>query len=55
MKSGNVYLGRVAEGTSRYGSGILGLFRPSYERRLVQYCIDLYSDLQVNLTGLLNH
>jgi len=38
--------GKVAEGTSRYGSGVLGLFRPSYERRLVQYCIDLYTDLQ---------
>jgi len=38
--------GRVAKGTSRYGSGVLGLFRPSYERRLVEYCIDLYTDLQ---------
>ena len=41
--------GRVAKGTSRYGSGVLGLFRPSYERRLVEYCIDLYTDLQVYL------
>jgi len=44
--------GKVAEGTSRYGSGVLGLFRPSYERRLVQYCIDLYTDLQGYDLGL---
>jgi hypothetical protein len=41
-------LGQVAEGTSRYGSGMLGLFRPSHERKIVQYCIDLYQRLQVD-------
>ena len=31
---------------------MLGLFRPSYERKLVQYCIDLYSNLQVDIVVL---
>jgi len=36
----------VADGTSRHGSGMLGLFRPQHERKIVQYCIDLYGELQ---------
>jgi len=38
--------GSVADGTSKYGSGMLGLFRPQHERKIVQYCIDLYQSLQ---------
>lgn len=38
--------GQVAGGQSKTGSGMLGLFRPSAERRIVQYCIDLYRTLQ---------
>ena len=38
--------GNVAQGTSKHGSGMLGLFRPQHERKIVQYCIDLYQDLQ---------
>jgi len=38
--------GGVADGTSRHGSGMLGLFRPKHERAIVQYCIDLYQSLQ---------
>merc|ERR1719154_241974 len=38
--------GGVADGTSKYGSGMLGLFRPQHERKIVQYCIDLYQSLQ---------
>jgi len=38
--------GHVAGGTSRTGSGMLGLFRPSHERKIVHYCIDLYRTLQ---------
>ena len=38
--------GNVADGTSKYGSGMLGLFRPQHERNIVQYCIDLYQALQ---------
>merc|ERR1719427_1733263 len=38
--------GGVADGTSKHGSGMLGLFRPQHERSIVQYCIDLYQDLQ---------
>ena len=45
---GKNVLGQVAEGTSRYGSGMLGLFRPWHERKIVQYCIHLYQKLQVS-------
>merc|ERR1719153_1089889 len=38
--------GSVASGTSKHGSGMLGLFRPQHERKIVQYCIDLYQSLQ---------
>ena len=38
--------GNIADGTSKYGSGMLGLFRPQNERQIVQYCIDLYRSLQ---------
>merc|ERR1719427_146203 len=38
--------GGEADGTSKHGSGMLGLFRPQHERSIVQYCIDLYQDLQ---------
>ena len=38
--------GNIADGTSKYGSGMLGLFRPQHERNIVQYCIDLYQQLQ---------
>ena len=38
--------GRVADGTSKTGSGLLGLFRPSSERDIVKYCIDFYRMLQ---------
>ena len=38
--------GAVADGTSKTGSGLLGLFRPSPERRIVQYCIEFYRLLQ---------
>ena len=38
--------GKIADGTSKYGSGMLGLFRPQHERKIVQYCIDLYQNLQ---------
>lgn len=37
---------QVAGGTSRTGSGMLGMFRPSHERKIVRYCIDLYRTLQ---------
>lgn len=36
----------VADGTSKTGSGLLGLFRPSPERRVVKYCIEFYRMLQ---------
>ena len=38
--------GQVADGTSKIGSGVLGLFRPSHERTFVKYCIDFYQMLQ---------
>ena len=38
--------GNIADGTSKYGSGMLGLFRPTHERKIVQDCIELYRDLQ---------
>ena len=38
--------GNIADGTSKYGSGMLGLFRPTHERQIVQHCIELYRDLQ---------
>ena len=38
--------GRVADGTSKTGSGLLGLFRPSSERDIVKYCIDFYRMLE---------
>lgn len=39
-------IGNIADGTSKYGSGMLGLFRPANERHIVQYCIELYRELQ---------
>lgn len=36
----------VTQGTSKHGSGMLGLFRPKHERELVQSCIELYQELQ---------
>ncbi|XP_059094431.1 pyruvate dehydrogenase phosphatase regulatory subunit, mitochondrial-like [Tigriopus californicus] len=36
----------IADGTSKYGSGMLGLFRPANERHIVQNCIELYRELQ---------
>lgn len=38
--------GEVADGTSKTGSGLLGLFRPTHERAFVKYCIDFYQMLQ---------
>ncbi|CAB4069602.1 PDPR [Lepeophtheirus salmonis] len=38
--------GNIADGSSKTGSGMLGLFRPKHERRIVQYCIDLYRNLE---------
>ena len=38
--------GNVADGASKYGSGMLGMFRPAHERKIVQYCVDLYRSLQ---------
>lgn len=38
--------GNIADGTSKSGSGMLGLFRPAHERKIVQYCIELYRKLQ---------
>ena len=38
--------GQVAGGTQKTGAGLLGLFRPSHERKLVEYCIDLYRSLE---------
>ena len=38
--------GSFAEGPRKLGSGMLGLFRPQHEREIVQYCIDLYQNLQ---------
>ena len=38
--------GQVAGGSSKTGSGLLGLFRPSDERKIVEYCIELYRSLQ---------
>lgn len=38
--------GGVADGTSKTGSGLLGLFRPTSERAIVKYCIDFYRLLQ---------
>lgn len=38
--------GGVADGTSKTGSGLLGLFRPSSERAIVKYCIEFYRMLQ---------
>lgn len=37
---------KIADGTSKHGSGMLGMFRPSHERRIVQYCVELYRNLQ---------
>ena len=34
--------GDVADGTSKTGSGLLGLFRPTQERAFVKYCIEFY-------------
>ena len=34
--------GEVADGTSKTGSGLLGLFRPTQERAFVKYCIEFY-------------
>ena len=42
--------GNIADGTSKYGSGMLGLFRPTHERKIVQDCIELYRDLQQKVT-----
>ena len=48
--------GQIADGTSKYGSGMLGLFRPQHERKIVQYCIDLYQSLEEEGYDLgLNH
>ena len=48
--------GQIADGTSKYGSGMLGLFRPQHERKIVQYCIDLYQALEEEGYDLgLNH
>jgi len=38
--------GAVADGSSKTGSGLLGLFRPTQERAFVKYCIDFYQMLQ---------
>ena len=38
--------GSFAKGPRKLGSGMLGLFRPQHEREMVQYCIDLYQNLQ---------
>ena len=38
--------GGVADGTSKTGSGMLGLFRPSHERAVVKYCLEFYRMLQ---------
>ena len=38
--------GGVADGTSKTGSGLLGLFRPSSERVIVKYCIEFYRMLE---------
>ncbi len=38
--------GDIADGTSKYGSGMLGMFRPSAERAIVQACVELYRSLQ---------
>lgn len=38
--------GHIADGTSKYGSGMLGMFRPAHERNIVQYCKKLYRKLQ---------
>jgi len=38
--------GGVADGTSKTGSGLLGLFRPGPERAIVKYCIEFYRMLQ---------
>ncbi len=32
--------------SSRYGSGMLGMFRPTHERAVVQACVELYRSLQ---------
>ena len=37
---------RIADGTSKHGSGMLGMFRPTHERKIVQYCVELYRKLQ---------
>ena len=31
--------GNIADGTSKTGSGMCGLFRPSHERRIVQVLV----------------
>jgi len=37
---------KIADGTSRHGSGMLGLFRPQHERKIVRESINLYKQLQ---------
>lgn len=38
--------GDVADGRSKYSHGCLGMFRPTPERQVVKYCLDMYQDLQ---------
>ncbi|XP_050314039.1 pyruvate dehydrogenase phosphatase regulatory subunit, mitochondrial-like isoform X1 [Anthonomus grandis grandis] len=37
---------KIGSGTSHFGSGILGLFKPIFHRNVIWYSINLYKDLQ---------
>ena len=41
-----VVIEKMEAGSSKYGSGMLGLFRPKHERKIVRDCIDLYQNLE---------
>lgn len=45
--------GNIADGTSKYGSGMLGMFRPSHERKIVQYSMQLYRKMQEQVNQLI--
>jgi len=41
-----IYIFRSCEGTSHFGSGTLGLFKPIAERNIIMYSIKLYRQLE---------
>ena len=44
--SSYIFLFRIGSGTSHNGSGVLGLFKPSSERQIVTYSVNLIKALQ---------